>query len=260
MCGMTEWRPVVGHPRYRVSDNGQVYSTRSNKLLKLSTLMSGHIRAVVDGEHRTVHTLMAEAFIGPRPEGQEVRHLNGQPSDNRIQNLTYGSKSENAYDSIQHGTHFNAGKSHCKNGHPFDATNTIVTKRGRICRACRRLTNTAYRARERAKLGFEFNERPRRPDADTHCANGHPYEDGSFSILASGARRCRICHRESEKNRQRRLNPNRRIAPKERTHCPQGHEYNAENTAYKNGHRQCKACHRAREAARYRAKVERLRP
>lgn len=247
---------MVGHPKYQISDDGQVYSTRSNRLLKLSALQSGHIRVVVDGEHRTVHALMAAAFIGPRPNEQEVRHLNGNPSDNRIENLTYGSKSENAYDSIEHGTHFNAGKSHCKNGHPFNAANTLVTKRGRVCRSCRRLVNARYQSRERAKRGVDWRPRHVRADAGTHCANGHPYEDGSFSILASGARRCLICHRQSEKNRQLRLNPNRGVAPKDRTQCPQGHEYNTENTGYKNGYRQCKACHREREAARYRAKRE----
>jgi hypothetical protein len=225
-------------------------------MLKLSALASGHMRAVVDGDHRTVHSLMAEAFIGPRPDGQEVRHLNGQPADNRIENLTYGSKSENAYDSIEHGTHFNAGKTHCKNGHPFDDANTIFTERGRLCRACKSAVNLRYNKRERSKRGLTWRPRNIRADADTHCANGHPYEDGSFSVLKSGAKRCLICHRESEKQRQIRLNPKRGIAHKDRTHCPQGHEYNVENTGYKNGYRQCKACHRDRENARYRAKRE----
>lgn len=253
---MAEWRAVVGHPKYLVSDDGQVYSTRSNGLLKLSVLASGHLRAVVDGSHRTVHSLLAEAFIGPRPHNQEVRHLNGNPSDNRIENLTYGSKSENAYDSIEHGTHFNAGKTHCKYGHPFDDANTIITKRGRVCRTCKSAINLKYNSRKRSERGPDWRPANVRADADTHCANGHPYEEGTFSLLKSGARRCLICHRNSEKERQIRLNPNRRVAAKDRTHCPQGHEYNTENTGYKNGYRRCKACHREQAAARYRAKRE----
>lgn len=254
---MTEWRTVVGHPMYKVSDDGQVYSTYSNRLLKPSTLSSGHIRVVVDRRHRTVHTLMAEAFLGPRPDEQEVRHLNGNPSDNRLENLTYGSKSENAYDSIEHGTHFNASKTHCKRGHPFDASNTIITTHGRQCRTCRSLTNLRYNSRKRAERGPDWRPANVRADAETHCANGHLYTDGSFSIIKSGARRCLICHRGAEKARQDRLNPGRGVAAKDRTHCPKGHEYNEENTGFKNGHRRCKACHREQETARYRAKRER---
>lgn len=47
---------------------------------------------------RTVHSLIAEAFIGPRPEGQVVRHLNDVPTDNRPENLAYGTYQENEMD------------------------------------------------------------------------------------------------------------------------------------------------------------------
>lgn len=39
-----------------------------------------------------------------------------------------------------------------------------------------------------------------------------------------------------------------------RTHCPQGHPYDDENTLMKNGTRQCRACDRARHARSYAAK------
>lgn len=34
------------------------------------------------------------------------------------------------------------------------------------------------------------------------------------------------------------------------THCPRGHEYNAENTILRRGKRECRECKRARDAAR----------
>lgn len=34
-----------------------------------------------------------------------------------------------------------------------------------------------------------------------------------------------------------------------KTHCPHGHEYTRENTAYNKGQRVCKECHRVRQAA-----------
>ena len=41
-----------------------------------------------------VHELIARAFIGPKPEGLYVKHLNGIKDDNSIQNLSYSSKSD----------------------------------------------------------------------------------------------------------------------------------------------------------------------
>ncbi len=51
-----------------------------------------------------VHTLVARAFIGPRPPRQQVRHLDGKPNNPRASNLCYGTPVENAADRHQHGT------------------------------------------------------------------------------------------------------------------------------------------------------------
>jgi hypothetical protein len=52
----------------------------------------------------TVHRLVATAFLGPRPAGLEVRHLNGDPTDCRLANLAYGTPAENGQDRVRHGT------------------------------------------------------------------------------------------------------------------------------------------------------------
>lgn len=100
-------------------------------------------------EGRTVHSLVMAAFVGPCPEGQEVRHLDGNRANSRWApgetedeiranggNLMYGTRSENIYDRVRHGTHHSAIKTHCKNGHEFTEANTRITKRGRTCRKC----------------------------------------------------------------------------------------------------------------------------
>jgi hypothetical protein len=51
-----------------------------------------------------VHRLVASVFLGPCPEGQEVRHLNGDVTDNSVENLAYGSHKENEADKVRHGT------------------------------------------------------------------------------------------------------------------------------------------------------------
>lgn len=59
-----------------------------------------------------VHQLVADAFHGPVPEGQEVRHLNGIASDNRPENLKYGTSNENAEDRRRHGTYLGGSNHH----------------------------------------------------------------------------------------------------------------------------------------------------
>lgn len=66
---------------------------------------------VTDAKGRSVHSLVLEAFVGPRPEGLECRHLNGNPLDSRLENLRWGTKSENYADRHGHGT-ANDGERH----------------------------------------------------------------------------------------------------------------------------------------------------
>ena len=42
-----------------------------------------------------VHCLVAAAFIGPRPEGLEVNHIDGVKTNNRLENLEYVTRQEN---------------------------------------------------------------------------------------------------------------------------------------------------------------------
>jgi hypothetical protein len=60
-----------------------------------------------EGKHRSVplHTLLMDAFTGPRPEGMEVRHLDGNHLNNNLENLTYGTAKENAEDRVRCGAH-----------------------------------------------------------------------------------------------------------------------------------------------------------
>lgn len=50
------------------------------------------------GRNAYVHHLVAEAFLGPRPEGLLVCHLNDQGFDNRVENLTYADRETNEAD------------------------------------------------------------------------------------------------------------------------------------------------------------------
>jgi len=138
---MTEWRTVPSFPKYMVSDTGQVWGPRG--LLSQFVDACGYYRLGLyrDGKRTNcrVHVLVAEAFIGTRPAGLVIRHIDGNHRNNDPLNLQYGTFSENVQDSVQHGTQRNIRKTRCPMGHPFDLANTSYGPSGnRICKACRR--------------------------------------------------------------------------------------------------------------------------
>lgn len=97
--------------RYGVSTEGRVASVRSEKARLLPQQVNSrsgylYVQYSLDGKHctRTVHGLVAKAFLGPVPHGQEVCHSNGVRSDARVVNLRYATKSENHADRVLHGT------------------------------------------------------------------------------------------------------------------------------------------------------------
>lgn len=158
------WLPVVGYEgSYEVSDLGRIVSLPKS---------SRHCRAVLrprvehgkgyriiafsaggrQYKHR-LHVVVARAFLGPRPESAVIRHLDGDPSNNALTNLRYGTAAENMADTIRHGRHNHVGKTHCHVGHPFDSQNTFIRRYdgARLCRACRRGHARAAYARTRAK-------------------------------------------------------------------------------------------------------------
>lgn len=53
---------------------------------------------------KTIHVLILETFVGPRPKRQVGRHLDGDRANNTLDNLSWGTYKQNAADAQQHGT------------------------------------------------------------------------------------------------------------------------------------------------------------
>jgi len=99
MNNRVEWKAVPGYKNeYCVSDNGLIWSIRSQKVLSPKKTSTGYFRVglSVNGERHDygIHRFVALAFI-PNPEGKPtVNHLNEVKSDNCVQNLEWATTAE----------------------------------------------------------------------------------------------------------------------------------------------------------------------
>lgn len=152
---LEEWRDMTGYERYYlISDQGRVKSKNRTtitshgvsrrvvgRLLQGSKDADGRVRISLISENGRTYKLLSRevlrTFKGKPPEGKPYSlHGNGDPSDNRLENLRWGSPQENADDKARHGTHHNTAKTHCKRGHKFPVKEGSGGGNRRVCQAC----------------------------------------------------------------------------------------------------------------------------
>lgn len=117
------WVAVVGYVGlYSVSDWGRVRSEDriggrgrkyKGRILKPGTHKGRLLVALCkDGTPHTfeVHRLVATCFLGPRPDGQEVCHNDGNGLNNHLTNLRYDTHAGNEADKVDHGTKVQGSK------------------------------------------------------------------------------------------------------------------------------------------------------
>lgn len=106
------WKPVPGYEKeYMVSNKGRVKSlarliirnngrpqTIKERILKAPPDEWGYPQVRLLGRTFKVHRLMAMVFLGERPDGFVVRHKDGNPKNNTLDNLEYGTASQNVMD------------------------------------------------------------------------------------------------------------------------------------------------------------------
>lgn len=170
------WLPIPGHDGYEASDHGRVRSVdrvirdslgrvRRLRGYVLSPVLAGsrdpRWTVTLNGQRRRwVHRLVLSAFVGECPPGQEGCHDNGDPFDNRLGNLYWGTHSQNMLDKQRHGTDQHRNRTHCPREHLLKTPNLVACEEAdghRQCLACNRATATCQRAEQRGQ-SLDFRE------------------------------------------------------------------------------------------------------
>ena len=166
------WKPVVGYEGlYEVSDQGRVKAiphevpakgsgTQMTKggVMSFTRHKAGyyqvHLRKDGKRQKKLVHRLVLMAFSGLPESEQEGRHLNDIKTDNRLENLRWGSRSENIMDRQKNGIEFYRNLTHCPLGHPLEGENLMPSQINRDCKA--RSCLACNRARSNLKANPDY--------------------------------------------------------------------------------------------------------
>jgi hypothetical protein len=161
------WKSVSGYEtRYFVSSLGRVKGPTgkathgvkgSRGYMQISLRHAGQRASKV----RNIHVLVAEEFIGPRPDGYHVCHADGDKTNNSLQNLRYDTAAANWEDfrNAPGRTSHAIARTHCPTGHELQEPNLMVSQliRGwRSCLACSRAH--AYLKNGKNKNAFSFED------------------------------------------------------------------------------------------------------
>ena len=99
-----QWRPVGRLGFFEVSSWGRIRASRTGRIKPQTIAKSGfmvvNLYAAGRSSVRNVHSVVAEAFLGPRPGGMMAAHRDDDRCNNRPENLEYrplGQRSPNGW-------------------------------------------------------------------------------------------------------------------------------------------------------------------
>lgn len=133
-----EWAIIKECTNYSISNKGRVKRIHSGKgAVKdrvLKQVNSGKYKAVFLYENnkrllRKIHILVLESFVCPRPEGMISRHLDDNKNNNNLENLCWGTYTDNENDKIINGIKL-LGENHHRCKFSDDVIEKVLKSKG----------------------------------------------------------------------------------------------------------------------------------
>lgn len=104
---MEHWAEISDYPNYLISSEGRVYSRRGDRILKPRFDRGGYLLVNLYNEFgrstKSVHRLVAEAFLEPELTHFQVNHRFGDKTNNRVEDLEWSTPSENVLHAFRTG-------------------------------------------------------------------------------------------------------------------------------------------------------------
>lgn len=89
-----DWRPLKDFPDYLINTNGEIINTVTNCYM-IGSNRNDYRRVNIKGSILSIHRLVWETFVGEIPEGKIIDHIDGDKSNNKLENLRLATISEN---------------------------------------------------------------------------------------------------------------------------------------------------------------------
>ena len=91
-----EWKTLFLNNNYEVSNLGRLRNKRTKVIAKGTITKNGYVNVSVDNQNYRLHRLILQTWC-PNEDYEEltVDHINGNRSDNRLENLRWATQEEN---------------------------------------------------------------------------------------------------------------------------------------------------------------------
>lgn len=109
------YKKIPSYPAYSISVDGEVRRDKAAPGAKVGHILRPHltnkgywrVRLSLGSRGKfarpMIHQLVAETFIGPRPDGYDINHKDGSRTNNSIENLEYVTRQDNVLDGFKRG-------------------------------------------------------------------------------------------------------------------------------------------------------------
>lgn len=116
------WKPIPSlDNKYEASNIGRFRNATTKKILKQFENLHGYmiLQARPEAYHTVnvrIHRAVAEAFLGPCPDGYVVNHKDGNKKNNFVDNLEYVTSSQNNQHALDNGLRHPSDGKNAKRG------------------------------------------------------------------------------------------------------------------------------------------------